>query len=152
MKVRISFEEVFLNIAYEWSKRSTCSSRIAVGAVIVNNRKQVIASGYNGAPRGLSHCNEVGCEFDEGQHCIRTIHAETNAIIQCAQNGISTIGTQVYVTHSPCYNCARLLIQAGIKKVIYKLPYKDIAKVESLFRSADVFIGQYISEAEWLDN
>lgn len=140
---RIPLEETFLNIAYEWSKRSTCSSRIAVGAVIVNDRNQIIASGYNGAPRGFAHCNDVGCVKDDLGHCTRAIHAETNAVIQCAQNGVSTIGTRMYVTHSPCYYCARLIVQSGIVEVKFAFPYKDLIAVRDFFNEAHVRFYQH---------
>jgi len=140
MSSRPSFEEVFLNIAFEWSKRSTCTSRIAVGAVVVNNLNQVIASGYNGAPRGSEHCDEVGCMMDNAGHCIRSIHAETNAIIQCAQNGISTLGARVFVTHSPCYHCSKIMIQSGIKEIVYVTTYKDIEVVLHLLNNSGVIL------------
>lgn len=143
MATRIPLEETFLNIAIEWSQRSTCSSRIAVGAVIVNDRNQIIASGYNGSPRGFSHCNDVGCMKDELGHCIRAIHAETNAIIQCAQNGVSTIGTRMFVTHSPCFYCTKLIIQSGIIEVQFIEGYKDLLKVLDFFNEAHVRIYQH---------
>lgn len=143
VQIRLPLEETFLRIAFEWSHRSTCSSRIAVGAVVVNDLKQIIASGYNGAPRGIEHCNDVGCLMDDGGHCIRAIHAETNAIIQCAQNGVSTIATKVYVTHSPCFHCARHLIQAGVEEIIYAWEYKDLIKVTNLLNQAGIVIRRF---------
>lgn len=138
VQVRLSLEETFMRIAFEWSHRSTCSSRVAVGAVIVNPLNQIIASGYNGSPRGFEHCNEVGCTLDSSGHCVRAIHAETNAIIQCAQSGVSTLNTKIFVTHSPCLRCAGLIVQAGIKEVVYAWEYKNILETISLFGQAGI--------------
>lgn len=115
--VRPSWDEYFLEIAKVVSKRSTCD-RANVGAVIARN-KVILSTGYNGAPRGLPHCDDVGHEIVDG-HCIRTIHAEANAIAQAARNGASVEGATIYLTISPCYDCFKMMINSGIKEVVYR--------------------------------
>ena len=106
---RPSWDEYFMNIAHEVACRSTCT-RAPVGAVIVKD-KRILTTGYNGSPRGLAHCMEVGCLMDN-EHCVRTLHAEQNAIIQAALHGVSTRGADIYVTHQPCFICAKMIINA----------------------------------------
>lgn len=113
---RPSWSEYFLEIAKVVAKRSTCD-RANVGAVIAKN-KVILSTGYNGAPRGLPHCDDVGHEIVDG-HCIRTAHAETNAIAQAAKNGTSIEDASIYLTISPCYDCFKMIVNAGIKEVIY---------------------------------
>lgn len=113
---RPSWDEYFLEIAKVVAKRSTCD-RANVGAVIAKN-KVILSTGYNGAPRGLAHCDDVGHEIVDG-HCIRTAHAEANAIAQAAKNGTSIEGSTIYLTISPCYDCFKMMVNAGIKEVIY---------------------------------
>lgn len=112
------------------SKRSTCKRR-QIGAIIVKD-KQVLSTGYNGAPRGLPHCLDVGCLRDElgipsgTRHEIcRAVHGEQNAIVQCARHGVSTKGGIIYVNVNPCTICAKLIINAGISRVVYKSAYSD---------------------------
>lgn len=119
---RPSWDHYFLNIAYEVANRSTCD-RAQVGAVIVKD-KRILTTGYNGSPSGLAHCTEVGCLMENG-HCIRTLHAEQNAIIQAALHGVSTAGGTIYVTHQPCFLCAKMIINAGIKEIVYGQEYPD---------------------------
>ena len=114
---RPSWEEYFLEIAKVVATRATCD-RANVGAVIAKN-KVILSTGYNGAPRGLPHCDDVGHEIVNG-HCIRTIHAEANAVAQAARNGTSVEGATIYLTVSPCYDCFKMIINAGIKDVMYK--------------------------------
>src|SRR5690606_35308353 len=99
------------------AKRSTCL-RAQVGATIIRDNR-VVSIGYAGAPSRLKHCTENGCKMEDG-HCIRTVHAEANAIAFAAKAGISTDGAEMYVTHSPCTNCAKLIINSGIRRVTYK--------------------------------
>lgn len=120
---RPSFDETAMTIARTWAERSTCSARASVGAVLVNYKHRVVAAGYNGAPSGFAHCNDVGCVKDSAGHCIVAIHAEENALLQCAADGIPTYGLILYVTHSPCVRCALRLIQAGVAAVFYGVPY-----------------------------
>jgi dCMP deaminase len=117
---RLSWQDYFMANAELISKRSTCD-RAFVGAVLVKDNR-IIATGYNGGVAATANCNEVGHQMDDG-HCIRTVHAEMNALIQCAKEGISTNGTEIYVTHFPCINCTKALLQAGIKKITYKTAY-----------------------------
>lgn len=121
-KERVSWETYFMNIAKEVSTRSTCD-RKHVGAVIVRD-KTLLSTGYNGSIKGLPHCNEAGCEMVDG-HCIRTSHAEANAIVQAAKNGVKIDGSEIYVTASPCYNCFKLIANSGIKIIFYKEFYRD---------------------------
>lgn len=113
-----------------------------MGAVLVNDANHVIASGYNGAPFGQPHCDDVGCII-EGGHCVRAIHAEENAIIQCARNGVSCINAILVVTHRPCVRCVRLIIQAGIRGVLYLQPYDadgSADEVKTLLTAAHVVL------------
>ena len=119
---RVSWETYFMNIATEVATRSTCD-RKHVGAVIVRN-KNILSTGYNGSIKGLPHCDEVGHEMVDG-HCIRTTHAEANAIVQAAKNGVSIDNSEIFVTASPCYNCFKLIANSGIKVVYYRELYRD---------------------------
>ena len=119
---RVSWEQYFMQIAEQVASRSTCDRKF-VGAVIVRE-KMILSTGYNGSIRGLPHCEEAGHEMENG-HCIRTVHAEANAIVQAARNGVAIEGADIYVTASPCYYCFKLIANAGIKRVIYKDFYRD---------------------------
>jgi dCMP deaminase len=112
----------FMDIAGRVAQRSTCPRR-AVGAVIVKERR-ILSTGYNGAPSGLPHCSDEGCLMIEG-HCVRTLHAEQNALLQAAHFGVSTEGSEIFSTSSPCLNCAKMIINAGIRKVWYWEGYPD---------------------------
>ena len=114
---RVDWHTYFMNMAREASTRSTCD-RKHVGAVIVSE-KTILSTGYNGAPRGLPHCDEAGHEIVAG-HCVRTIHAEANAMIQAARSGASIMGSTIYLTNSPCYDCFKMMVNVGIKEVFYK--------------------------------
>jgi dCMP deaminase len=113
---RPSWDEYFMRIAREVATRATCLRR-SVGAVIVRDRR-ILSSGYNGSPPGQPHCYEVGCLMEEGR-CIRTLHAEQNAIIQAALHGVSTEGATLYGTCRPCHVCARMIVGAGIRRVVF---------------------------------
>ncbi len=119
---RVSWNEYFMNIATEVATRSTCD-RKHVGAVIVRG-KTILATGYNGSIRGLKHCDDVGHEMENG-HCVRTVHAEANAIVQSARHGIRLEDSEIFVTASPCYNCFKLIANAGIKKIYFGELYRD---------------------------
>tara|TARA_Y100000590_G_scaffold443782_1_gene573646 strand:+ start:282 stop:710 length:429 start_codon:yes stop_codon:yes gene_type:complete len=121
-KDRVSWETYFMNIAREVATRSTCD-RKHVGAVIVRD-KTILSTGYNGSIKGLPHCDEAGHEMVEG-HCVRTTHAEANAIVQAAKNGVKIDSAEIYVTASPCYNCFKLIANAGIKIIFYHEFYRD---------------------------
>ncbi len=118
---RVSWDEYFMRIAVEVATRATCD-RKHVGAVIVRD-KSILATGYNGSIRGLSHCNDVGHLMQDG-HCARTVHAEANAIAQSARNGVRVDGATIYVTAAPCWPCFRLIANAGIISIVYSEPYR----------------------------
>ena len=119
---RPSWDDYFMDISLQVAKRSTCG-RLRVGAIIVKDRR-ILTTGYNGAPAGLPHCDEVGHLMVDG-HCVRTLHAEQNAIIQAALHGVSVAGSTLYVTHQPCLTCAKMIINAGIRRVVYAGHYPD---------------------------
>ena len=122
MTNRISWDEYFMRITEIVAKRSTCN-KIEVGCIIVKNRL-ILSTGYNGAPKGMPHCIDVGCLI-YNNHCIRSLHAEVNAIIQCASSNMSTKGSYVYVTHLPCWQCSLMLINAEVEKIFYANDYVD---------------------------
>ena len=111
-----------MDITLDVSRRATCL-RAHVGAIIVKD-KRILTTGYNGAPKGLPHCLDEGCEIVDG-HCVRSLHAEQNAIIQAAQHGISLSGGTIYTTHQPCHTCAKMIINAGLERVVYAGHYPD---------------------------
>jgi dCMP deaminase len=111
-----------MNIAREVATRSTCD-RKHVGAVIVRG-KTILATGYNGSIRGLAHCDEAGHEM-ENTHCIRTIHAEANAIVQSARHGVRLEDSEIFITASPCYDCFKLIANAGINKIYFGEFYRE---------------------------
>ena len=122
MEHRASWDEYFMRIAHEVASRATCD-RKHVGAVIVRD-KCILATGYNGSIRGLGHCDEEGHLMEDG-HCVRTIHAEANAIIQAARNGVRIDGADLYTTASPCWPCFKLVANAGVKRIVYGEFYRD---------------------------
>lgn len=121
-KERVSWEVYFMNIAKEVGTRSTCN-RKHVGAVIVRG-KTILATGYNGSIRGLAHCDEAGHEMDN-THCVRTIHAEANAIVQSARHGVRIEDSEIYITASPCYDCFKMIANVGIRKMYFGEFYRD---------------------------
>ena len=122
MAQRANWEQYFMNIAKEVATRSTCD-RKHVGALIVRD-KTILSTGYNGSIRGMPHCDDVGHMIEDG-HCVATIHAETNAILQAAKNGVMINGGEVYITASPCWPCFKMLANAGINKIYYGEFYRD---------------------------
>lgn len=131
--VRPDWDEYFLKMARLAATRATCPRR-RVGAVLVREHR-VLATGYNGAVRGAPHCDDVGCLLvtrDGRQSCERTVHAELNAIIQCAANGVSSHGSTMYCTDFPCVNCAKAMVQAGVVRVVYLTDYPDPNSIEIL--------------------
>ncbi|CAM3794343.1 ComE operon protein 2 [Alkalicoccus chagannorensis] len=145
---RISWHQYFMAQSHLLSLRSTCT-RLMVGATIVRD-KRIIAGGYNGSISGGTHCSEEGCYLVD-DHCVRTIHAEVNAILQCARFGVATNGAEIYVTHFPCLNCCKAIIQAGIKKLYYAADYKNHPFAEQLFDEAGVEVEQVELEEMILD-
>lgn len=134
---RPSWEAYFMNITALVAKRSTCRRR-AVGAVLVKD-KRILSTGYNGAPSGLAHCLDVGCMREqlnvasgERHELCRGIHAEQNAIIQAAYHGVSIKGADLFCTNMPCSICAKMVINAGIKRIYYQSGYSDSLSEEML--------------------
>jgi len=119
---RASWDEYFMAIARQVATRSTCD-RKHVGAVIVRDR-MILTTGYNGSIRGLPHCDDVGHLMEEG-HCVRTTHAEANALVQAARNGVSVDGAGIYVTASPCFGCFKLIANAGLTRIVFGEFYRD---------------------------
>jgi dCMP deaminase len=140
---RPSWDQYFMTITRQVAERSTCL-RAKVGAVIVRDRN-ILATGYNGAPAGLPHCSDVGCLVYTSQtptgeveeNCFRTIHAEINAIAQAAKNGVSIRGADIYITHTPCIHCLKVLINTGIRRVFYEREYK-LHTLRDLLKWSDV--------------
>ncbi len=128
--MRPTWDEYFLEIARQVATRSTCLRR-HVGAIIVRD-KRILSTGYNGPPKGLRHCDEVGCLREQlgipsgqRQEICRGLHAEQNAIIQAALHGVSVEGGTVYVTHQPCITCAKMIINSGIVRAVCASTYPD---------------------------
>ena len=134
---RISWDEYFMAQSHLLSLRSTCS-RLSVGATIVKD-KRIVSGGYNGSIKGDEHCIDVGCKVVEG-HCVRTIHAEINAILQCSKFGVGTEGATIYVTHFPCLNCTKSIIQAGIKEICYANDYRNNEYARELLEKSGVIV------------
>lgn len=137
---RPSWDEYFMNIARAVSTRSTCSRR-AVGAIVVKD-KRILATGYNGAPAGLRHCDHSqGGDLRDG-HCARSTHAEQNALVQAAKYGTPIDGATVYCTAQPCLTCAKLLVNAGVRRVVFEGEYPDDLAV-AIFREASIELTQH---------
>lgn len=145
MMDRQHWHDYFLDMAEQVASRSTCLRR-KVGCVLVKE-KRVIATGYNGAPSGAPHCDVTGCirqqeGIPSGQRLdiCRASHAEANAISQCARYGVPTEGATAYVTVTPCSACAKLLVQAGVKSVVYRGAYPDDASADVLAQSGVLIV------------
>ena len=134
-----------MTITRQVAERSTCK-RAKVGAVIVRE-KSILATGYNGAPAGMPHCTEVGCLIYQSktpngeteENCFRTIHAEINAIAQAAKNGSSIKDGAIYITHTPCIHCLKVLVNTGIRNIFYEIPYK-LHTLEEILRLTKVHL------------
>ena len=120
------YDKAYLRMALEWAKLSYCE-RKQVGAIIVKNR-MIISDGYNGTPSGFKNC----CEDEEGNTQWYVLHAEANAILKCAASTQSTEGATLYITMSPCKDCSKLILQAGIKRIVYMEKYKDHSGLDFL--------------------
>ena len=149
---RPTWDAYFMQLARLVSTRSTCMRR-KVGALLVKE-KQIISSGYNGAPRGLPHCLEVGCLREqlgipsgERQEICRATHAEANAIIQAAFHGVSTAGATLYCTTAPCVICAKMVINAGVKRIVYEAGYPDELGMDML-QQADINVQKHMNSWE----
>ncbi|WP_427137066.1 ComE operon protein 2 [Psychrobacillus psychrodurans] len=132
---RITWDQFFLAQSHLLALRSTCT-RLAVGATIVRDRR-IMAGGYNGSISGGDHCIDHGC-YVVDNHCVRTIHAEMNALLQCAKYGITVSGADLYVTHFPCLPCTKSIIQAGISRLYYAQDYKNNSYAIELLNKAGV--------------
>lgn len=147
MSDRPTWDQYFMTITREVAERSTCL-RAKIGAVIVRD-KNILATGYNGSPTGLPHCLDVGCLIyrsttpsgEVEENCFRCIHAEINAIAQAAKNGASIRAGDIYITHTPCIHCFKVLINTGIRRIFYDKPYK-LHTLEELLQFADVTLQQ----------
>jgi dCMP deaminase len=142
--VRPSWDQYFMNIAELVGSRATCG-RGRSGSVIARDRR-ILVTGYVGSPAGLPHCDEAGHEMSkvihddgtESEHCIRTIHAEQNAIAQAAQIGVSIQGATLYCHMTPCYTCAKIIINSGIQRVVANLDYHRAQKTKEVFKKSGV--------------
>lgn len=147
MADRPSWDTYFIEIAHLVSTRATCPRR-AVGAVIVRD-KRIVATGYNGAPAGLPHCPPDGEKNDWPKgcmisgHCSRSLHAEQNCLLQAAKIGVACDGTTIYVTCQPCNTCAKMIINAGVARVIYEGEYPDDFSLE-LFKDSQMDVFRYV--------
>ncbi|WP_061775918.1 ComE operon protein 2 [Levilactobacillus senmaizukei] len=145
---RIPWDQYFMLQALVISTRSTCN-RLAVGATLVRD-KRIIAAGYNGSVSGDEHCLDEGCYLVDG-HCVRTIHAEMNAVLQCAKFGEATDGAEIYVTDFPCLQCTKMLLQAGIKKISYLRNYHNDPYAQKLIDLKRVELHQVTVDPELLN-
>ncbi len=126
---RPGWDEYFMQIAHTVATRATCP-RASVGAVLTRDHR-ILTTGYNGAPRNVPHCTDVGCLL-VNDHCQRATHAEANAIVQGALHGVGLAGAIAYCTHQPCVNCSKLLISAGVERIVYDKAYPDPVAIELL--------------------
>lgn len=155
---RPSWDEYFMNLADTVAERATCD-RGRSGCVIVKDR-QILVTGYVGSPRGLPHCDDVGHLFkkmihEDGhitQHCVRTVHAEQNAITQAARRGIALEGSTLYCRMTPCRTCAMLIINCGITRVVCQRKYHDCSDSENMFKEAGVKLEYFYNEVQQYDN
>lgn len=146
MSKRPSWDEYFIGLMHEVSKRATCD-RGRSGCIIVRGR-QIVTSGYVGSPPGLAHCDEIGhllktitdAEGNTSEHCLRTIHAEQNAIAQAARHGISLDGATLYCRMEPCRRCAMLILAVGIKRVVCERRYQSGQETREMFRAGGVVL------------
>jgi dCMP deaminase len=142
---RIDWIDFWLNLADQYSKRATCD-RGRSGCVIVNDDNHLLTAGYVGSPPGMSHCDDVGHlihrTIDENgivsEHCVRTIHAEQNAILQAAVVGVSIKDATLYCRMTPCRTCAMFIIDCGIKKVVCEKKYRSGAESEKMFKDTGI--------------
>ena len=150
MADRPSWDTYFIQIAHLVATRATCPRR-SVGAVIVRD-KRILATGYNGAPAGLPHCPPEGDQHDWPRgcmmagHCVRSLHAEQNCLLQAAKIGVASDGATMYVTCQPCNTCAKMIINAGVARVIYEGDYPDDFSLE-LFKNSQMDVFRYIDGA-----
>lgn len=137
---RASWDEYFMRIAVQAATRATCD-RKHVGAVIVKD-KTILSTGYNGSIRGMPHCDDDG-HMMENDHCIATVHAEANAILQAAKNGTAIDGADIYITASPCWNCFKLIANGGIRRIFYYEFYRD-ERILTIAKQAGIELKQVL--------
>ena len=155
---RPSWDEYFMEVANAIAKRATCD-RGRSGCVIARDN-QILATGYVGAPSGLPHCDEVGHQLkklihEDGsitQHCVRTVHAEQNAICQAARRGVSIEGATLYCRMTPCRTCAMMIINCGIVRVVCERRYHDGSESEGMFRQVGIKIEYVFDEVQKYSN
>jgi dCMP deaminase len=154
---RPTWDEYFMEVCRAIAKRATCD-RGRSGCVIARDN-QILVTGYVGSPMGLPHCDEVGHQFkkmqhEDGtvtQHCVRTVHAEQNAICQAARRGISIDGATLYCKMTPCRTCAMLIINCGIKRVVAEKRYHDADDTIAMFKQAGIKLEHVIDEVQQYD-
>lgn len=152
--IRPTWDEYFMEVARAVAKRATCD-RGRSGCVIARD-KQILVTGYVGAPKGLPHCDEVGHQFkstthEDGtvtQHCVRTTHAEQNAIAQAAKLGVPIDGATVYCKMTPCPVCAKMIINAGIQRIVCEKRYHAGSESEEMFRQVGIALDFFDGEVE----
>lgn len=152
--IRPSWDDYFLELADTVSKRATCD-RGRSGCVIVKD-KRILVTGYVGSPIGMPHCDEVGHlmktvineDGSKSDHCMRTVHAEQNAVCQAAKLGVSIDGATVYCRMTPCRTCAMLLINCGVKRVFCERKYHAGTESEEMFKKAEVELGYKFNEVQ----
>jgi dCMP deaminase len=143
--IRLNWDEYFLNLLEPLAKRATCD-RGRCSSIIVSKGNTILATGYVGSPPGQPHCDDAGHmiktvtneQGKQSSHCMRTLHAEENAILQCAKDGIRIEGATIYTKMVPCYNCAMRIVRVGIKKVVAQMGYHAGEASLDLFNSANV--------------
>ncbi len=156
--VRPSWDEYFMNVARTVAERATCD-RGRSGCVIARD-KQILVTGYVGSPKGMPHCDEVGHQMKtvrhedgtETKHCVRTTHAEQNAIAQAAKLGVAIGGATLYCKMTPCTTCAKMIINAGIEKVICEKKYHAGGESEEMFKLAGIPIEFFDESVETYEN
>lgn len=152
--IRPTWDEYFMEVCHAVAKRATCDRGLS-GCVIAKD-KQILVTGYVGSPKGLPHCDEVGHQMktmthEDGhqtQHCVRTAHAEQNAIVQAAKLGVSIDGATVYCKMTPCAVCAKMIINSGIKKVICEKRYHAGSESEEMFKQVGIELNFFDEEVE----
>ncbi|MCF6276895.1 MAG: cytidine/deoxycytidylate deaminase family protein [Candidatus Magasanikbacteria bacterium] len=155
--IRPSWDEYFMDIAKAVATRATCD-RGRSGCVIAKD-KQILVTGYVGSPRSIPHCDEIGHQFktiihedgSQSQHCLRTTHAEQNAIVQAAKRGVAIENATLYCKMTPCSTCAKMIINSGIKKVVCEKKYHRGAESEDMFRRVGISLNYFEETVEKYD-
>lgn len=143
---RPSWDDYFMAVAKIIAARGTCD-RLYAGSVLVRDNR-IIATGYNGSPAGLPHCNEGGHLLEDG-HCVRTIHGEHNSLLQAAkQGGVTTEGSTMYTKYSPCIHCTKYIIACGVKRVVVGKVYRGLQALDML-KAAGITVEVYQENPEW---